>query len=231
MKLWIFSNQSYGYGEEICQACVKYCVENQIQYEVVFSNGLLKPGISRLGWLSIGKAIRYTLSFLRYLVVFTQSRKKLGFRPSIVDDVNSRSFYKRINNGDVGIIAGFNQIFRSDSIDKFHKLINVHPSVLPLYRGPIPSYWSIKNGERQSGYTVHCVTPKIDSGEILYQEPVDICPGTTEAELDLLISRKAASIVPRLLSLICKQTELQRQTLDAYKIYRVHTQYAGFRER
>jgi folate-dependent phosphoribosylglycinamide formyltransferase PurN len=231
MKLWIFSNHSYGYGEEICQACVKYCVENEIRYEVVFSSGLLKPRISRLDWSSIGKAVRNSLSLIRYIAQFKEMRKRLGFRPSIVDDVNSRAFYERIDSRDVGIIAGFNQIFRSDSIGKFHKLINVHPSVLPLYRGPIPSYWCIKNGENQSGYTVHHVTPKIDSGEIIYQEPVNIRPGTTEAELDLLISRRAASVMPRVLSSICKQTELQRQTLDAQKIYRVHTGYAGFRER
>ena len=61
--------------------------------------------------------------------------------------------------------------------------INVHPSLLPKYRGPNPYLQTILNGEKTSGVTFHLMTDKLDAGPILAQEEVEILPTDTGKEL------------------------------------------------
>jgi methionyl-tRNA formyltransferase len=95
--------------------------------------------------------------------------------PAIVADVNAPKFLERIAPGDHGIVTGFNQIFSQRAIDRFATLVNIHASSLPFYRGPAPTYSCIEYGEHTTGYTLHEITAKIDSGPILYQAvlPID----------------------------------------------------------
>jgi methionyl-tRNA formyltransferase len=50
--------------------------------------------------------------------------------------------------------------------------INIHPSLLPKYRGPSPSYWVIKNKEKTTGLTCHYIDDGIDTGDIIYQKSI-----------------------------------------------------------
>lgn len=47
---------------------------------------------------------------------------------------------------------------------------NIHPSLLPKYRGPIPTMWAIENGEKEFGVTIHKIDKGIDTGDIVFQE-------------------------------------------------------------
>jgi len=49
-------------------------------------------------------------------------------------------------------------------------IVNIHPSLLPYYRGPVPTAWAILNGENEFGVTIHMVDSGIDTGDILIQE-------------------------------------------------------------
>lgn len=61
--------------------------------------------------------------------------------------------------------------------------INIHPSMLPFYRGPVPTAWAIQNGEQQFGITVHLMDSGIDTGPILIQESYEIMQNETGYEL------------------------------------------------
>ncbi len=61
--------------------------------------------------------------------------------------------------------------------------INVHPSLLPKYRGPNPYLQTIWNGETYSGVTFHIITDKLDAGPILIQQKIEILDGDTGKEL------------------------------------------------
>ncbi len=231
MKTWIFSNDIHGYGKEIRRACIDDCVNRRVPFRVVFSGKGWKPTIDRDDWSSPKKVVRHFRRLARYTGRVRRIRRESGYRPLVVGNVKSKTFRMKIAPEDIGVIAGFNQIFRSKTIARFRKFVNVHPSVLPLYRGPIPSFWCLKNRETRTGFSVHVVTRRIDDGEILYQHAVDIEPGMAEEELDRLISSSAAVVMPRVLSALREETELERQRLDAHSIYRVHVEYAGFRDR
>lgn len=61
--------------------------------------------------------------------------------------------------------------------------INIHPSALPYYRGPVPTAWAIEKGEEEFGITIHYMDQGIDTGDILVQEMHDIGANETGFEL------------------------------------------------
>ena len=83
--------------------------------------------------------------------------------------------------------------------------INIHPSLLPEYRGPTPTAWAILNGERYSGVTIHYMDKEIDTGDILVQKRFEIGEYETGYELYTramtiggnLLKRNFSSIVTR----------------------------------
>lgn len=62
--------------------------------------------------------------------------------------------------------------------------LNVHPSLLPAYRGPSPGYWVLRKGDRATGVTIHLMDEQLDSGDILMQQAFEIPPGITPAALE-----------------------------------------------
>ena len=76
------------------------------------------------------------------------------------------------------------KILSSDFIKKFKKpILNIHPSLLPKYKGLNTHRRAIKNKDKFSGATVHFVTPKLDSGKIILQKKVKISKIDTENTL------------------------------------------------
>jgi len=76
---------------------------------------------------------------------------------------------------DLGILAAYGQIIPKDILDipKFG-FLNVHPSLLPKYRGPSPIQFTILNGEKKSGVTIILMDEKIDHGPIISQKSLEI---------------------------------------------------------
>jgi methionyl-tRNA formyltransferase len=80
--------------------------------------------------------------------------------------------------------------------------INVHPSLLPAYRGPYPLRWALANGERRIGVTTHFVDSGIDSGPILLQRIIDVRPGATERSLTVACLSDARDLVQESVALV-----------------------------
>lgn len=79
---------------------------------------------------------------------------------------------------------GFNHIFTSSIINIFNKGIwNVHPGVLPDYRGRHPVQWAIINGEKSIGVTIHSITTEIDKGNLLALDFIKVEVEDTESTI------------------------------------------------
>ena len=92
--------------------------------------------------------------------------------------------YLRKNKIDLICLAGFMKILSSSFIRKFKKpILNIHPSLLPKYKGLNTHRRAIKNKDKFSGATVHFVTPKLDSGKIILQKKVKILKNDTPKSL------------------------------------------------
>ena len=79
------------------------------------------------------------------------------------------------NNIDLICLAGFMKILSKNFIKNFKgKILNIHPSLLPKYKGLNTHEKAIKNKDKYSGCTVHYVNSKLDSGKIINQKKVRI---------------------------------------------------------
>ena len=91
---------------------------------------------------------------------------------------------------DVIVLAGFMRILTTNFVDRFRgQLINIHPSLLPKYRGLNTHQRALDAGEREGGATVHFVTADLDEGPGILQTPVSIEEGDTAVTL-------ASSVLP-----------------------------------
>ena len=81
-------------------------------------------------------------------------------------------------------LAGFMRILSAWFVQQWQgRLINIHPSLLPKFKGLNTHQRVLDAGERQHGATVHWVTPELDAGEIIAQSALDILPGENAAAL------------------------------------------------
>lgn len=118
--------------------------------------------------------------------------------PGRVGDAEVVDRLRRLRS-DVVVMAGFDQILGPRLLATLGPVLNVHPSLLPSYRGPEPHFWMVKNGETAGGVSVHLVDAGIDSGPILAQERFTIEPWTTGGELYERASRTAGALATRVL--------------------------------
>jgi len=100
-------------------------------------------------------------------------------------------------------LAGFMKILSKEFIKKFKgKIINIHPSLLPKYKGLDTHNRAINNKEKYSGCTVHYVTPKLDSGKIILQKKVKIFKNDSAKSLQKRILNHEHKIYPKALKMI-----------------------------
>jgi methionyl-tRNA formyltransferase len=89
-------------------------------------------------------------------------------------------------NPDLIISAYYRKIFPKELIDIPRLgIVNIHPSLLPFYRGPVPTAWAILNNESEFGITLHKVDAGIDTGDILFQSKHEIDPDESGYDLYL----------------------------------------------
>ena len=95
-------------------------------------------------------------------------------------------------------LAGFMKILSKNFIKAFgYKIINIHPSLLPKYKGLNTHKRVLRSRDRYSGCTVHLVTPKLDSGKIILQKKILIDKNETEKSLKTKILRQEHKLYPQ----------------------------------
>ncbi len=90
---------------------------------------------------------------------------------------SEKKLLKELHNHEINLIclAGFMKILSKNFIKKFkNPILNIHPSLLPKYKGLNTHERVVKNKEKYSGSTVHIVSPKLDSGKIILQKKIKI---------------------------------------------------------
>ena len=111
---------------------------------------------------------------LRYSKIYKIKKKIIYYDKKIKTD---KKILKILAQKKIKLIclAGFMKILSKNFIEKFQgKIINIHPSLLPKYKGLNTHIRAIKNREKFAGCTVHYVTSKLDSGKIILQKRVKI---------------------------------------------------------
>lgn len=98
-------------------------------------------------------------------------------------------------NAEIAVLAAYGRIISQTIIDIFPKgIINIHPSLLPKYRGPTPIESAILNGDRVTGVSIMQLTAGMDEGPVYIQQEIDI--NGDETKFDLY--QKIIDITPKL---------------------------------
>ena len=102
------------------------------------------------------------------------------------------------NNIELICLAGFMKILSGSFIKKFYKtILNVHPSLLPKYKGLNTHNRVIKNKEKYSGATVHIVNRRLDSGKIILQKKVKVLKSESSKSLQKKVLKVEHEIYPK----------------------------------
>lgn len=98
------------------------------------------------------------------------------------ENINDSAFLDELQKRNVDLVISIAcpQIVRKELLKlPRHGVINIHGALLPKYRGKLPSFWVLANGEKRTGVTVHYMNEEIDDGPIIVQKEVPIEPEDT----------------------------------------------------
>jgi phosphoribosylglycinamide formyltransferase-1 len=104
---------------------------------------------------------------------------------------------------DLVVLAGYMQLLSADFVARFpHRVINVHPALLPSFPGIDALQQAIDHGSKITGVTVHFVDEGVDSGPIIMQRPVPVAPSRDWDETEKAIHATEHALLPETIRLI-----------------------------
>ena len=103
---------------------------------------------------------------------------------------------------DLVVLAGFMRILTPAFVDHYaNRMLNIHPSLLPLYPGLHTHQAAIDAGDKRHGATVHFVTAELDHGPVVAMADVDVLPGDTAETLSARVLVQEHTLYPRAIRL------------------------------
>jgi len=105
---------------------------------------------------------------------------------------------------DLVVLAGYMRMFTEQFINEFqNRIINVHPSLLPAFKGVKAQWQAVEHGVKVSGCSTHFVTSEMDSGPIILQKAVPVFPDDTGETLAERILPEEHKILVKSVQLFC----------------------------
>lgn len=135
--------------------------------------------------------------------------KKYKIPLRVERNVNSDYFYEKVSSYKPDVILSFScPVVIKERLLNFpkHGIINVHGSYLPNYQGLLPSFWHLRNSEQNAGATVHYMSKKIDDGDIILQDHVDISQCKSMFDVMRETKLKGGELMVQTLKLIQENT-------------------------
>ena len=141
----------------------------------------------------LAKGLNYAKKYLIKMKIYDfTNKKKAEFL--ILKDLKK-------NRIDLICLAGFMKILSPDFIKKFKgKILNIHPSLLPKYKGLNTHARAIENKDKYSGCTVHLVNAKLDSGKIILQKRIRVFKKDTVYKLKKRVQKQEYKLYPKAIS-------------------------------
>jgi methionyl-tRNA formyltransferase len=119
------------------------------------------------------------------------------YSPTTVNSTESIEIMEEMK-ADIAVLASFSEILNTDVINVLRfGIINVHPSLLPKYRGAEPIRWAIRRGETVTGVSIMELSKELDRGNVLYQEPISIQPQDDEGTLRHRLVNLSIDMLPK----------------------------------
>ncbi|WP_440648971.1 phosphoribosylglycinamide formyltransferase [Candidatus Pelagibacter sp. HIMB1521] len=134
---------------------------------------------------------------LKYGGIFKIKKKIINFKKKEIAEKKILDELEK-NKIELVCLAGFMKILSKNFIENFKgKILNIHPSLLPKYKGLNTHQRAIKNKDKYSGCTVHFVNSKLDTGKIILQKKVNILKKDTPDTLAKKILAQEHKLYPK----------------------------------
>lgn len=179
------------------------------------AQALMKSGKNEL--VLIGTAVEHPDLEL------VEDAARLGIPCGMVDEVDNDAFAGDMRElaPDIAIVATFPKRLPVAVLGRLPLgAFNVHPSLLPAYRGPSPEFWALRNGDPETGVTVHELADQFDAGAIVVQSRVAIDADETGGSLDEKLSAAAAALVLDFVARLGAGEAMPRVTQDESRVTR-----------
>ncbi|MDC3126526.1 phosphoribosylglycinamide formyltransferase [Candidatus Pelagibacter sp.] len=137
---------------------------------------------------------------LKFGKIFKISNKVFNYKNRLIAE---KKIISELKKRKIGLIclAGFMKILSKSFINNFKgKILNIHPSLLPKYKGLNTHQRVLSNSEKYSGCTVHFVNSRLDSGKIILKKKVKISKGETAKSLAKKILIQEHKLYPKAIS-------------------------------
>ena len=139
---------------------------------------------------------------LKYGGIYKIKKKIINFKNK---DIAEKKILKELKKNKIELIclAGFMKILSKNFIKNFKgKILNIHPSLLPKYKGLNTHRRVLENNETKTGCTVHYVNKEMDGGEIILQREVDINAEDNENTIARRVLKEEHIIYPEAIKLV-----------------------------
>jgi len=129
------------------------------------------------------------------------------FKTRLSEDVEHSLVRKlQITGVDLVVLAGYMRVVKAPLLDAFPgRIINIHPSLLPAFRGLAAWKQALEAGVPEAGCTVHLVDSGVDTGKILAQAAVPVLPGDSDESLHARIQKAEHALYPAVLQTLAKE--------------------------
>jgi len=175
---------------------IKYFIKLLIKYG--FLNFILKMGqyliFNIWSFLGVGEPTKF-YSVRRLARYYGAEYKEMI-------DVHCSKFINFVNTIKPDVILSVMSpvIFKPELLNRVSLAINIHPSILPQYKGIDPLFWAIKNSEKYAGISIHKMRKEVDSGEILMQTRFKLGKNISLYGANLKASQLGGKLLLKLLS-------------------------------
>ena len=134
------------------------------------------------------------------------------FRTKLEPEIEARIVaLLRQHNVDLVVLAGYMRMVKAPMLEAFpRRMINIHPSLLPKFRGLEAWKQALEAGEKETGCTVHYVDAGMDTGPIIGQAKVEIMPDDTPAALHARIQVEEHKLYPEVIRKIAPEILARR---------------------
>lgn len=154
------------------------------------------------------------------VIVFTHNKNNdllINFLKNLNIEFYTESInkFENILSGKKGLLLSihYRNIIKKNIIECFDGYkINLHPSLLPYYKGCFSSVWAIINGEQETGITYHILTPEVDEGNIIIQEKIPIKNDDTALSIFNKLITLGINKLPELFKLINENYQGTKQS-------------------
>lgn len=163
----------------------------------LYQNGLVPSLVITSPNKKVGRGLNLQENII---ASWCQNKNIKVWQPESLKEINIKDSPLNIADLDLSIVASYPKILKKEILDlPKYKTLNIHPSLLPMYRGPSPIQTALLNGDSKTGVSIIQLDEEIDHGPILIQKEIDIFKEETNEKLERRCGQEGGELLIQIL--------------------------------